>query len=76
MIEVSVSELRAHLPEYLRLAVRKGPVIVTSRGREVARLVAPANTRNDALEKLMALRKTAKIGDVLAPVLEDWETLR
>jgi prevent-host-death family protein len=76
MTEVSISELRAHLPEYIRLAGRKGPVLVTSRGKEVARLVAPQNRKEEARKKLETLRKTARIGDVMSPVLTDWDALK
>lgn len=75
MIEVSVSELRAHLPEFLRLVGRKGPILVTSRGKEVARIIAPESSRDAARGKLEALRKTAKVRDVVSPVLADWDML-
>lgn len=40
-VEVAVSDLRAKLSDYLEIAGRGGTVVVTSRGKPVARLVAP-----------------------------------
>lgn len=45
VMDVSVSELRAHLARYLKAAQEGAEVIVTDRGAPVARL-GPANERN------------------------------
>lgn len=76
MIEVSISELRAHLPDFIRLANRKGAVCITSHGKEIARIVAAESPKEEARKKLEALRKTAKVGDLLSPVLTDWDALK
>ena len=74
MRDVSISRLRSHLPEYIRLASR-GPIRITSHGREVARLTAPEDARAEARKILAGIRKTAKIGDLISPALTDWDVL-
>jgi prevent-host-death family protein len=76
MKAVSVSNFRSHLPEFIRMAKRGVPVSITSRGREVARLVPAQDLRAEARRQLAGLRKTAKIGDLVSPVLEDWDILK
>lgn len=44
-MEVSVRELKSRLSEYLRRAAAGEEVIVTSRGKEMARLLAPRARR-------------------------------
>jgi prevent-host-death family protein len=71
--EVSVSELRNHLPEYLARAERGEEILVTRRGRVVARLSAAQDHRAAAKRQLEALRARARVGDVVSPVGEVWE---
>jgi prevent-host-death family protein len=47
-MEVSVRELKSRLSEYLRRAAAGGEVIVTSRGKEIARLLPPRTRRRAA----------------------------
>jgi prevent-host-death family protein len=47
-MEVSVRELKSRLSEYLRRVGEGEEVVVTSRGREVARLVPPRSRRRSA----------------------------
>jgi len=47
-VEVSVRELKSRLSEYLRRAAAGEEVIVTSRGKAVARLSAPRSVRRGA----------------------------
>lgn len=44
-MEISVRELKSRLSEYLRTVAAGGEVVVTSRGKAVARLVGPRATR-------------------------------
>ncbi len=76
MHEVNVSDLRNHLPEYLARAEGGEEILVTRRGRVVARLVAARDTRADAKEQLAGLRGTARVGDVVSPVDADWDAAR
>lgn len=47
-MEVSVRELKSRLSEYLRRVAEGDEVVVTSHGREVARLVAPRSRQRKA----------------------------
>lgn len=73
MIEVNVTEFRSHLPEYLGRVRRGEEVLLTSRGKVVARMSPVADESLSAREQLVALRGRCSIGDVLAPVDEVWE---
>ena len=73
MQEVNVSELRNHLPEYLARAESGEEILVTRRGRVIARLSAARDTRAEAKRQLQALRARARVGDVVSPVDESWE---
>ena len=71
--EVNVSELRNHLPEYLARAELGEEILVTRRGRVIARLSAAQDHRTEAKRQLEALRARARVGDVVSPVGEPWE---
>lgn len=76
MKQVKVTEFRAHLPEYLD-KVKKGETItVMSRGQPVARLVPATGVVEDARERLLALRKRARIDDIVSPVGVEWSAAR
>ena len=76
MVKVNVTELRANLPSYLG-KVRKGEEItVTSRGCVIARILPDRGGSQAAREKLAALRKKCRIGDVISPIEANWESAR
>ena len=50
-MKVSVRELKSRLSEYLRRVATGGEVVVTSRGKAVARLVAPRSARRSRPSK-------------------------
>jgi len=52
MESVGIRQLKAHLSEYVRRAEAGETVMVTDRGREVARLAPPR--KNEGLRELMA----------------------
>ena len=70
---ISVSELRAHLMDAIQLVKKGKTILVTSHGKPVAQIIPPIDRRTEALAKLKALRKTAKIGDIISPTGESWE---
>ena len=74
MHEVNVSELRSHLQDYLARAEAGEEILVTRRGRIIARLSAARDARADAKERLEALRSRARVGDVVSPIGTHWET--
>ncbi len=76
MQEVSISEFRNHLPEYLNRIEAGEEIWITRRGRVVARVHPVRDPRADAKTRLKALRGVARVGDVVAPVDADWEASR
>ena len=61
MREVSTSEAKTHLPALLDEVARGETIIITKRGRAVARLIPPeAPSREDALAAAATLRTLRK----------------
>jgi prevent-host-death family protein len=73
MQEVSVSDLRNHLPEYLARVESGEAIWITRRGRVVARIDAVTDPRAEAKRRLAALRSVARVGDVVTPLDAAWE---
>jgi prevent-host-death family protein len=76
MVDVSVTDLRSHLPEYLRRVSAGEEIRITSRGRVIASLVPARDVRDQARAALAALRRTARVGDVVSPTGETWDAER
>lgn len=74
MQSVNVTELRQHLPMYLENVRQGKEIAVTSHGKTIARIVPDSDTtaRDAARLRLAALRGKMIVGDVLAPLEEDW----
>lgn len=72
METIAVSDLRANLMQILKRIEAGATIVITSRGREIARLVPPDDKASNARKALAELRKTAIIGDVLSPIDEEW----
>lgn len=70
-VPVNVTELRQHLPEYLRQVQLGGEFAITWHGRTIARLLPDrttdvhADVRGAARQRLQALRGTMIVGDVV-----------
>ncbi len=72
MQQVKITDLRAHLPDYLK-RVRNGEEIqITSHGKPVARLVPELTEVEAAQKRLDALRGTMMVGDVMEPLESQW----
>lgn len=76
MKQVNVTEFRAHLPEYLSKVQSGETFTVMSRGQPIAQLVPAAGVVEDARAQLAALRKRARIGDIVSPVAVEWDAAR
>lgn len=73
MNTVNVTELRQHLPAFLR-RVAKGEVIgITSHGRLIARLLPEEDPSIGAKQWLESLRGKVLLGDIESPVSETEE---
>ncbi len=73
MMDVSITELRANLLKYLKIAQSGEKINVTSKGAPLATLTAPITKRIEAKEKLKRLAKTAVINDIVSPTNENWD---
>lgn len=75
MAAIAVSEFRARLMEVLKQIENGATIYITSRGKVVARLMPPDDSREIARKKLNEIGKTAKLHDVISPVDVQWEAL-
>lgn len=74
MKTISISDLRANLMEAITQVKKGKTILVTSHGKPVAQLVPLADKKEEAKAVIKALRKTAKIGDVVSPTGETWKS--
>jgi len=74
MNSVNVTELRQHLPDYLKQVQQGEEIAITLHGKTIARIVPDCreSKREAALKRLEALRGTMIVGDILAPLDEEW----
>lgn len=75
MSKINVTELRAHLPDFLSKVSAGEELLVTLRGQVIARIVPPLETKALALQQLKALRKKCRVGDVTSPINAPWQVL-
>ena len=73
MRAVNVTELRNHLPEYLGIVKDGEELLVTARGKVVARLLPPLDPKANAKDQLLALRERCRLGDVTSPLGDRWD---
>ncbi len=74
MQTIAVSDLRANLMKVLKAIENGLSLTITSRGKEVAKLVPPAYPKMVAEYKLTEISKTAKIHDIVKPFNEEWNS--
>lgn len=74
MNSVNVTQLRQHLPEYLKQVQLGEEITITLHGKTIARIVPEhqESKREAALKRLEALRGTVIVGDILKPLNEEW----
>lgn len=74
MSSVNVTELRQHLPEYLKQVQAGEEIAITLHGKTIARIVPEAkeSKRDEALKRLNAVRGTVIVGEIISPLDEDW----
>ncbi len=76
MKNVSITELRANLLKYLKIAQHGEHINVTSKGTLLATLTPPAAQQTFAKDKLKQLAKTAVIHDVISPIEDAWDAMK
>ena len=72
MTSINITELRQHLPEYLKQVQVGEEGVITMHGKTIARIVPDRHESDAALKRLEALRGTVIAGDILAPLNEEW----
>jgi len=65
MALVSVSDLRQHLPAFLKRVQAGEELQVTSRGRIIARIAPERDPADEARQWLLELRDRVSLGDVV-----------
>ena len=68
MQDINVTELRRHLPSYLKRVAGGEQIRVTSNGKILARIVPEADPAASARGRLEALRGTMVVGDIVGPI--------
>lgn len=76
MRDVKVTDLRKNLPAYLAVVQGGEEIRVMSRGKVIARIVPEKSDVNAARDRLLALRATVQVGDVLSPIDVEWDAQR
>ena len=73
MSAINVTELRQHLPAYLKQVQQGEEIAVTLHGQVIARLVPDRqdSERDTARKRLEALRGTVIVGDIVALLSEE-----
>jgi len=71
---VNVTDLRQHLPEYLKQVQKGEEIVITLHGKSIARIVPnfSDNKREQALKRLDTLRGKMILGDILSPLDDEW----
>lgn len=74
MNAVNITELRQHLPAYLKQVQAGQEIAITLHGKTIARIVPDSDVspREAATARLATLRGTMIVGDVLTPLNEEW----
>ena len=72
MVIVNATKLRRHLASYLDVAAHGESLLITVRGKVVARLVPEQDPAETALTHLQQLRHDAVVGDVITPLGMNW----
>jgi prevent-host-death family protein len=74
MVAINVTELRQHLPDYLKQVQQGEEIAITLHGKTIARIV-PENQETKqvaAIKRLAALRGKMIVGDVLESCTDEW----
>lgn len=74
MQQVKTTDLRAHLPDFLKKVQNGEQIQITSHGKVIARLVPEVNKVETAKKRLEALRGTMIVGDIIEPIDSQWNT--
>jgi prevent-host-death family protein len=73
MITTNVTQLRESLPTYLKYVQQGEHIMITSHGKQIARILPPLDAQQEAKNQLNQLRKTCQIGDITSPIKTHWD---
>ena len=77
MKTMAAGEFKARCLEVMdQVSVTRSPVVITKRGKPVAKLVPAEEARTTAFDSLKG--KIEIVGDIVSPIIppEDWEALK
>ena len=72
MLAIKMTDFRQHLPAYLDRVRQGESFTITVRGQVVARLIPDQDQVEAAYARLLALRATSWVGDVITPLDVSW----
>ncbi|TXH03142.1 MAG: type II toxin-antitoxin system prevent-host-death family antitoxin [Candidatus Moraniibacteriota bacterium] len=72
MQQIAMTDFRQHLPTYLNRVAGGERFQITVRGKVVARIEPEQDQAEAALQRLIALRSQAIVGDLLQPSDNQW----
>ena len=72
MRQVNITDLRAHLPDFLKKVSHGEEIQITSHGKPIARLVPEIDDIEAAQKRLDALRGTMIVADIMEPLDSQW----
>ncbi len=68
MEKINVTQLRQHLPDYLKKVSRGVSLQITNHGKVIARLMPEKEQSQAAQERLIALRGSMIMDDIIKPI--------
>ena len=74
MITIAVSDFRAHIQKYLEYISKGEEIVLTSRGKEIAKIIPPEKKIYSARKRLKELASTAVIKNVVDPIPVNWKS--
>ena len=74
-MDINITDFRANLLKYLKLAQLGEEIVITSKGKPLANITPPTEQKEIALKKLKNIAKTPMIGDVITPINNNWDAM-
>jgi len=72
MQQVKISDLRSHLPDYIKRVTAGEQIQITSHGKIIARIVPEIDEVQAAQKRLDATRGTMIVGDIMEQIDIVW----
>ena len=72
MLQVKITDLRSHLPDYLKLVSNGEQIQITNHGKTIARLVPDIDEVEAAHQRLNNLKGSMIVGDLIEPIDSTW----